>query len=135
MEGYWAMVDVCGLSDLGYVRRSWTFEKRVAGGSYCRVRLDRALATSDWCTRFPMVYVENLTAAASDHGPILLRWDPRVVQPRRRNDLRLFRYETMWESRSDFSTMMVHTWEQGGAATTFTDLQQKLSVVSSQLQA
>jgi hypothetical protein len=44
----------------------------VAGGSFCRVRLDRALATIDWCLRFPETKVRHLTAAASDHGPILL---------------------------------------------------------------
>jgi hypothetical protein len=26
----------------------WTFEKKVAGGVLCHVRLDRALATADW---------------------------------------------------------------------------------------
>jgi predicted ABC-type transport system involved in lysophospholipase L1 biosynthesis ATPase subunit len=41
------MVFICGLYDLGYEGRSWTFEKKVAGGEYCRVQLDRALATSD----------------------------------------------------------------------------------------
>ena len=69
-----AWVDVCGLYDLGFEGRNWTFEKKVAGGSYCRVRLDCALATADWCTRFPMARVTHLTAAASDHDPIMLRW-------------------------------------------------------------
>jgi hypothetical protein len=30
-------VDVCGLVDLGYTRISWTFEKKVVGGTFCRV--------------------------------------------------------------------------------------------------
>jgi hypothetical protein len=40
-------VDVCELMDLGYTGTAWTFEKKVSGGIYCRVRLDKALATSD----------------------------------------------------------------------------------------
>jgi len=51
IAGFREMVDVCGLYDLGYEGRSWTFEKRVAGGSYCQVRLDRALATPEWNSR------------------------------------------------------------------------------------
>jgi hypothetical protein len=35
--GFRAMVDGCGLHDLGHEERSWTFEKKVAGGSYRRV--------------------------------------------------------------------------------------------------
>jgi hypothetical protein len=68
------MVDACGLYDTGFTGRSWTFEKRVAGGSFCRVRLDRALASPEWSATNPDAAMENLLAAASDHGPIRLRW-------------------------------------------------------------
>jgi hypothetical protein len=42
MDGFRDAVDVCGLQDLGYVGRTWTFEKWVADGSFYRVRFDRA---------------------------------------------------------------------------------------------
>ena len=29
--------------------RSWTFEKKVAGGTYTKVRLDRSVANMAWC--------------------------------------------------------------------------------------
>jgi endonuclease/exonuclease/phosphatase family metal-dependent hydrolase len=74
IAGFREMADVCGLFDLGYEGRSWTFEKRAAGGSYCRVRLDRTLATAEWCTRFSSARLKHLTPASSDHGPILLQW-------------------------------------------------------------
>ena len=48
IEGFREMVDVCGLYDLGYEGRRWIFEKKVARGTYCRVRLDRALSTPEW---------------------------------------------------------------------------------------
>ena len=28
---FWEMVDVCGLTDIGFSGRSWTFEKRLVG--------------------------------------------------------------------------------------------------------
>jgi hypothetical protein len=105
IEGFWEM-DVCGFQGLDFEGRSWTFAKRVAGGSFCRVRLDRALATIDWCLRFPETKVGHLTAAASDHGPILLllQW---TSTSRCRRGRKLFRYEIMWESHEDFPSMMM----------------------------
>ena len=108
IAGFWEMVDVCGLYDLGYEGRDWTFEKKVSGGSFCRVRLDRALATSDWCSRFPLAQLTHLTAAASDHDPILLRWVP-AGRGKRRNKKKLFRYEMIWESHDDFVNMLAQT--------------------------
>ena len=97
IAGFRDMVDVCGFRDLGYEGRSWTFDKKVVGGSYCRVRLDHALATADWCARFPMARVQNMTAAASDHGPILLTWAERPESGRIHRRKGRFRYELMWE--------------------------------------
>jgi len=37
------LIDVCDLYDLGSEGRSSTFEKKVAGGSYCYVRMDCAI--------------------------------------------------------------------------------------------
>jgi hypothetical protein len=45
MAGFRDIMDVCGLYDLGYKGVGYTFEKKVAGGSYCRTRLNQALAT------------------------------------------------------------------------------------------
>jgi hypothetical protein len=41
--GFHEMVDVCDLYDLGFEGCSSTFEKKVAGGSYCYVRMDCAI--------------------------------------------------------------------------------------------
>jgi hypothetical protein len=46
IEGFRDAVDVCELTDLGYEGNGWTLEKRVAGGSFYTVQLDRALATT-----------------------------------------------------------------------------------------
>lgn len=67
MEGFREAIDVCGLADLGFEGRKWAYEKKVTGGLFCRVRLDRALATSDWSMRYPLAKVQHHTAAASDH--------------------------------------------------------------------
>ena len=125
-------MDVCGLYDLGFEGRNWTFEKKVAGGSYCPVRLDRALATADWCTRFLMPRVTHLTAAASDHYPIMLRWQ-QVSGRKGRKKKKMFRYEMMWEAHDQFFPMLVRTWLDVGEARTVKELQEKLASVSGSL--
>jgi hypothetical protein len=112
IAGFRDDVDVCGLCDLGFKGVSWTFEKKVAGGSFGRVRLDRALASASWCSRFPAAEVQHLLSyATSDHLPILLRYDPPRQQ--RRGD-RLFRYEVMWETHDDFSAKLANSWSSTG---------------------
>jgi hypothetical protein len=53
MAGFRDAVDFCGLCDLGFSGRPWTFEKKVSGGTFSRVRLDRGLATPAWLALFP----------------------------------------------------------------------------------
>ena len=133
IEGFREMVDICGLYDLSFVGRKWTFEKKVAGGTFCRVRLDRALATADWCSRFPLAQVSHLTAAASDHDPILLRWDREVERGRRKHGKKMFRYEVMWESHDEFEAMLARTWQGAGKAHTLRELHDKLTSLAGSL--
>ena len=130
MEGFREAIDVCGLADLGFEGRSWTYEKKVTDGSYCRVRLDRALAMADWSERYPLATVRHLTAAASDHGPILLSWRPDESSSNKRKN---FKDEVMWETHDRFSSMLKETWEET-EPTSVHDLQRKLKEVSGHLQ-
>ena len=89
------VVDACQLCDLGYIGLDWTFERKIQNNGYCRVRLDRALASSDWCARFPHASVRHLHAVKSDHSPILLL-NEMEVGSRRIAIEKPFRYEVMW---------------------------------------
>ncbi|XP_073358082.1 uncharacterized protein [Aegilops tauschii subsp. strangulata] len=130
IAGFQEAVDVCGLLDLGYKGLDWTFEKRVTGGQYCRVRLDRALATSSWSSLFPFASVEHLTAAKSDHSPILLLNDLEVGN-RRMNINKPFRYECAWETDSRFAATVEAAWNEDGPAGSVSKLANKLHSVSS----
>ena len=87
------------------------------------MRLDRALATPDWSVCFPLAKCKHLSAAASDHVPILLSW--RSEEPRPRGKKR-FRYEVMWESHAEFSNSLLESWQKEDEATTLQELQSKL---------
>lgn len=130
MEGFRDAIDVCGLADLCFEGRNWTYEKKVTGSSYCRVRLDRALATTEWSEHYPLAVVRHLTAAASDHVPIILSWrqDEPISSKKKK-----FKYEMMWETHDDFSSTLAEVWE-GPELTSLQDLQRKLGDVSGHLQ-
>jgi hypothetical protein len=106
------VVDVCGLTDLGYTGINWTFEKLVVGGSFCCVRLDRALPTTNWCSRYRLDEVQHLPAVAcSDHIPILLEIVPAPDRALRKKPI--FRYLTMWEKHMEFDQMLMQVWTWG----------------------
>ena len=114
IQGFREAVDVCMLLDIGYSGRFWTFEKKVRGGSYTKVRLDRALANADWRARFPLADLTHLTAASSDHSHILMRLNreqPSSRQPKP------FRYEVMWEGHESWSETINSAWTCGGSTT------------------
>jgi hypothetical protein len=135
IAGFRDAVDVCGLQDLGYEGNMWMYKKKVDGGSYCQVRLDRALATPEWCDRFPNVVFCHLTAAASDHCPILLTWDDPFRELRRQEGGKVFRYELMWERHAEFELALKDIWDRQGKVTTLLDLQHKIEAMTNSLQS
>jgi hypothetical protein len=104
IAGFREMADVCGLSDVGYVGRSWTYyEKKVADNSLlCRVRLDQAMMCAKWMAQCSLATLSHRTAAASDHSPIVLRWDQTQPSQQVRRRKKSFRYEMTWETHDSF---------------------------------
>ena len=71
LDGFRDALDTCGLTYLGYTGN--TFEWKVAGGTYMRVRLDMCVANPAWSLAFPAATVEHKNVATSGHVPVLLR--------------------------------------------------------------
>ena len=132
MEAFREATDLCALADLGYKGLDWTWEKKVSGGHYCRVRLDRALASASWSTLFPLASVEHLTAAKSDHSPILLATD--LVSESVRAAQRPFRYECMWERDGRFGSVLENAWKSKAVAQSVFDFSEKLANLATDLQ-
>ncbi|XP_073357859.1 uncharacterized protein [Aegilops tauschii subsp. strangulata] len=122
-------LDTCGLSNIGYSRKSWTFEKRVTGGTYTRVRLDRGVANPAWSIAFPGAELRHLTTAASDHVPLLLHYSD--VHACRRGS-RPFKYEICWE-RDEALPVVVETAWGGAAADSVSALQGRLQSLAGDL--
>lgn len=108
IEGFREVVDICALQDLGYRGNFWTFEKKVVGGTYTRVRLDRGLVTPDWNLLFPNSCVIHHTSACSDHSMIQLVLD-ETEEGKSRNS-KPFCYEAMWESHAELGKTIADAW-------------------------
>ena len=134
MAGFREAVDLCGLADIGYKGLDWTFEKRIAGGEFCRVRLDRALASASWSSLFPFASVRHLVSAKSDHSPIILFNDLDAANRRIALD-KPFRYEQMWETHDEYISMLEQVWASLGKAETVQDTSLKLHALASALAA
>ena len=83
--------------------------------------------------RYPLATVRNMTAAASDHGPILLKWRHDGGTRRRRARGR-FKYELMWEDHEEFTPMVSEAWQEKGVAQNLPELQSKLASFADHLQ-
>jgi len=135
MEGFRNVVDVCQLCDIGYMGLDWTFEKKVAGGHFVRVRLDRVLASASWCACFPFAAVRHLTAVKSYHCPILLS-----LLPDERSDIvhgkgKPFRYELMWETNEGLCSFIQQIWKDGNHCNSVKDLKDKLFHLGEELRS
>jgi hypothetical protein len=113
MEGFREAIDVCQLCDIGYIGLDWTFEKKAARGHFVRVRLDKALASANWCARFPLAAVRHLMAVKTDHCPILLSFEPEERGQAVHGLGKPFRHELMWETNKGLSSLIQEIWKDG----------------------
>ena len=94
----------------------WVIVVRTSHGVTCRgeenricLRLDRALATSEWSTRFGELKVYRLVDSTSDHCALLIT-DPRT---RNQSKTRHFHFEAQWTKREDCRATFEATWGVG----------------------
>ena len=74
----------------------------------CRIclRLDRALATPEWSTRFGEMKVYHLVDSTSDHCALLVT-DPKT---KHRPKVRRFHFEAHWTKREDCKAIIEASW-------------------------
>jgi hypothetical protein len=112
MRGFREAVYICGLCDIGYIGLDWNFEKKVTGGHYCFIRLDRAIALISWCSRFPFGSLHPLTSATLDHSPIFPTLDREQTEVA--HEKRSFKYELMWETHEELKLLVEQVRKVGG---------------------
>jgi exonuclease III len=88
-----ALID-CGLEDIGFVGVPFTYNNGREGVANVKVRMDRAVADSNWRDLFADATLRHLVSPRSDHCPLLLEIRKEAWPSR---GPRIFRYEIMWE--------------------------------------
>lgn len=92
LQGFNSALDDCGLIDLGMKGLSFTWEKSRGTHNWLEERLDRAVATADWCLLHASASVTGLRTTSSDHAALFL--DTKEIPTRRA--ARSFRFEMAW---------------------------------------
>ncbi|XP_073360502.1 uncharacterized protein [Aegilops tauschii subsp. strangulata] len=110
MDSFRDALDTCGLTDIGYKGRDWTFEKKVTGGTYTRVRLDRCVANTARCMAFPDSITEHKEAASSDHIPMFLDVEKMHACRQGRHS---FKYELCRERDPTLPDVVQAAWARG----------------------
>ncbi|XP_075659013.1 uncharacterized protein LOC142628862 [Castanea sativa] len=72
--------------------------------------MDRALATPEWISLFPLAKLYHLSSSVLDHAPIVLRMLPK---PRGRKQKKPFRFESMWLKDQRCEQVVIDAWHRG----------------------
>jgi exonuclease III len=84
MDRFNEALEDCGLHDLGFTGDPFTWHNNSHDASrYIRERLDRVVATQEWCNKFMSYRVEHGDPRHSDHRPVIIHINEDVPVQRR----------------------------------------------------
>lgn len=106
---------------MGFVGEKFTWEKTRGVQNCIQERLDRGLATPNWCDLFPEAEVKVIEVATSDHLPLLLQLNKKVYMEKRRR----FRFENVWIKEQDCFNLVKNSWEANAGR----DILEKMNLV------
>ncbi|KAL9683559.1 hypothetical protein QQ045_015381 [Rhodiola kirilowii] len=107
MRRFREVLDFCGLSDLGFEGKPYTFTNKRRGNREAKARLDRVVANGSWRMLFPDHKVNHIWANASDHCPIAID----LVERRRCSKSSDFKFETMWMKHDKYLEKFEEIWK------------------------
>jgi hypothetical protein len=101
MEGFREAIQTCNLGDLGFRGPKFTWSNKRGRGVFVKERLDRGLASPDWCALFPKAGIEVDVSTCSDHLPLWLRTDSCAPRPQK-----IFRFEASWNVVEEYDSLI-----------------------------
>ncbi|XP_062100614.1 uncharacterized protein LOC133806542 [Humulus lupulus] len=100
-------VNKCGLEDVKYNGRFFTWNNKQDGKNRVYAKLNRILATSDWIDTYSTAEVSFLPEGDFDHSPALL-----TIYPSMQNIKKPFRYFNFWKNLNGFLDVMKQFWQE-----------------------
>nr|POF12445.1 hypothetical protein CFP56_44878 [Quercus suber] len=104
MKEFRDVLDECGIINLGYTGDKFTWKGKRAGGLVLE-RLDRAVASNGWFSRFTGSKVQHLRTHSSDDKAIVIK--PEGISPRPNHP---FKFEQMWLWEGGCSDTVSKAW-------------------------
>ncbi|KAF5475845.1 hypothetical protein F2P56_007609 [Juglans regia] len=108
IESFRDTVELCGLSDLGFVGNKFTWSNGRHGASFTKEMLDRAFGNSSWMDLFPSHKVYTLPALSSDHCPIFVTMEKQVTDSLKCD--KPFRFEAGWSLNGECHNILEEVW-------------------------
>uniref|UniRef100_A0A803PJ02 CCHC-type domain-containing protein n=1 Tax=Cannabis sativa TaxID=3483 RepID=A0A803PJ02_CANSA len=109
IEGFWGVLDECGLHDLDLSGYPYTWERGRGTDEWIEVRIDRALVSQRWLSMFPTVKLYNLEVSTLDHCPLHLM--PANLSYTVATS-KVFRFENCWLKEPLCYKVVEDTWNQ-----------------------
>ncbi|XP_042972834.1 uncharacterized protein LOC122304641 [Carya illinoinensis] len=114
MEEFNSWIHNCGLMELKYLGKSYSWCNGHAGNSRSWARLDRSLVDQQFLGAFLDSVMRYLPRTSSDHAPMVISF----VKSFEGNGPAPFRFQQMWVDHVDFVRCVREAWDQndvGGA--------------------
>ena len=105
MQAFRDIIDECGFMDLGFVGSRFTWHKHFDNYIVWE-RLDKAMVTNDWFSKFPNTKIYHLDVTTSDHKPLWIV--PEGMECKQKQP---FRFEQMWMSESGCGETIEAVWQ------------------------
>lgn len=93
----------------------WIMKQRFVKKEIWGKRKFRCMVVAIWRSLFPDATVEHGFATNSDHKPIHLFLEKRLLRNRERKS---FRFELMWLRDKSFTQVVLNAWNEGGLPNT-----------------
>jgi hypothetical protein len=107
--GFRNAVNDCDLTDIHLEGYPFTWIKSAGTDHVIEERLDRALVSSNWLSKFSNAKLINLLSSHSDHSPILLQCNPTIRQHYRKE----FKFENSWLKEEEIGEVVNEGWNHG----------------------
>ena len=98
----------CELFDLGARGPFFTWHNGQEGNLFTQERLDRATASSEWCSLFPGMEVVVEASLTSNHSPLTIAL--KGQHNGRRKKKRSFKYEAKWAMDGESKEIVKQVW-------------------------
>ena len=99
-------LDKCSMIDIGFSGSQFTWTNKRNLQALIEERIDRFFVNPSWCLMYPEAKVVHLTSCHSDHCPVLLDLQPRIITNRKRP----FKFQTCWLSDPSFPNLVSQAW-------------------------